>query len=76
MEALFRFYVHERCGAKHKSYDCICASGKSPSTLHYVNNDKKIEDNGLILNDMGSKLNGYCSDITCVFPSNGKFSQK
>ena len=25
---------------------------------------------------MGSKYKGYCSDITCTFPVNGKFSEK
>lgn len=30
----------------------------------------------MILNDMGSKYKGYCSDITCSYPSNGKFTQK
>ncbi len=25
---------------------------------------------------MGSKYNGYCSDITVTFPSNGKFTDK
>lgn len=35
MEALFKFYMQERCGAKHKAYDCICASGVGCATLHY-----------------------------------------
>jgi len=74
LEALFRFYVMERCGAKHKSYDCICATGLKPATLHYNINSQSISDNVLCLCDMGSKMYGYCSDITCVYPSNGKFT--
>ena len=76
MESLFKFHVQERCGSKGKSYDCICASGKGNATLHYNVNDKVVLDNCLILNDMGSKYNGYCSDITVTFPSNGKFTEK
>lgn len=77
MEALYKFHVQERTGAKDKSYDCICASGnEGPSILHYVDNTRKIVDNCLILNDMGSKYNGYCSDITVTFPSNGVFNEK
>jgi len=76
MESLFRFYMAERCGSKHKSYDCICASGCGNATLHYNVNDKILGDSVLILNDMGAKYKGYCSDITCTFPSNGKFTEK
>lgn len=74
MEALFRFYMCERLGSKHKAYDCICASGEGNATLHYMSNLKIIGDSELILNDMGAKYEGYCSDITCTFPSNGKFT--
>ena len=28
----------ERCGAKHKSYECICAHGEGNATLHYHSN--------------------------------------
>ncbi|EAR97910.1 metallopeptidase family M24 protein (macronuclear) [Tetrahymena thermophila SB210] len=76
MEALYKFHVHELIGSKEKSYNCICASGDAPALLHYIDNEKQIPDNALILNDMGSKYNGYTSDITITFPSNGKFSQK
>ncbi|KAL4445626.1 hypothetical protein ABPG74_006177 [Tetrahymena malaccensis] len=77
MEALFKFHVQERTGSKEKSYDCICASGnEGPSILHYHDNLRVVADNSLILNDMGSKYNGYCSDITVTFPSNGKFNDK
>lgn len=75
MEALFSFYHQERCGAKQKSYDHICACGVGNATLHYNVNDKVIGESELILNDMGGRYKGYCSDITCTFPSNGKFTQ-
>lgn len=29
----------------------------------------------MILCDMGSKLNGVCSDVTCTYPINGKFNK-
>ena len=38
MSALFRFHCFERCGAFHKSYDCICPSGMSNAILHYNKN--------------------------------------
>lgn len=30
----------------------------------------------MILNDMGCMANGYCADVTCSFPVNGKFTDK
>ena len=42
MAALFQFYCAERCGAFHKAYDCICASGRDNATLHYISNDNTL----------------------------------
>lgn len=74
MEALFRFYMLERIGTRHKAYNCIAACGKGNATLHYFRNDKILPESAMILNDLGSKYMGYCSDITCSFPTNGKFT--
>lgn len=75
MAALFKFYVNERCGPIFKAYNCICASGECNAILHYIDNLGDIGESCLILNDMGAKYKGYCSDITCSFPSNGKFTK-
>ncbi len=64
---------------KHKtitSFDTIAASGKNATVLHYVANDSKIEDNTLILFDLGVDYNYYCSDISRTFPANGKFTKR
>ncbi len=37
--------MQERIGAKHKSYNCICACGIGAATLHYNENDKIVGDN-------------------------------
>ena len=74
MAALFRFYCAERLGAFISAYECICASGADNATLHYIVNDKILNEDSLVLNDMGVKYKGYCSDITCTFPVSGKFS--
>ena len=36
--------------------------------------EKEIKENDMILNDLGGKYRGYCADITCCFPSSGKFN--
>lgn len=71
-----KYHCLSTCGARFEPYNCICASGRNASTLHYIVNDKLIKDDTLILNDMGGKYYGYCSDITITFPSNGKFNEK
>lgn len=39
-------------------------------------NDDVLKDGYLLLTDMGCKKMGLCSDITCTYPINGKFSEK
>jgi Xaa-Pro aminopeptidase len=58
------------------SFDTIAASGKNATILHYVDNDDIINDNELILFDLGVKYNNYCSDISRTYPANGKFSTR
>ena len=67
-------------GMRNLSYTCICATGHNGSILHYGHagapNDKLINDKELCLFDMGGEYYCYGSDITCTFPSNGKFNPK
>lgn len=61
------------------SYTCICGSGENGSILHYGHaaapNDKTVHDGDMLLFDMGANYFGYCADITCSFPANGKFTE-
>jgi len=74
LEAMFLhlIYVNGRC--RHTAYTCICGSGKNGATLHYPNNDKDIKQGHMLLLDMGAEYHCYCSDITCSFPADGKFT--
>jgi Xaa-Pro aminopeptidase len=58
------------------SFDTIAASGKNATVLHYVTNDSKIEDNTLMLFDLGVDYQLYCSDVSRTFPVNGKFTKR
>ncbi|MBE0700752.1 MAG: aminopeptidase P family protein [Acholeplasmataceae bacterium] len=74
MEAEYNYILN-----KHRvtpSFDTIAASGKNATTLHYITNDSKMEDHTLILFDLGVNYDYYCSDITRVYPVNGKFSPR
>jgi len=61
-------------GSRHNGYQSIVASGANACVLHYVENDKLIEDGDLVLIDAAAEFDGYSSDITRTFPANGKFS--
>lgn len=58
------------------SFDTIAASGKNATVLHYIDNDDKINNNELILFDLGVNYNNYCSDISRTYPANGKFTER
>merc|ERR1711991_433352 len=79
MEALFKFHTYNYGGCRHEAYTCICACGPSGATLHYGHagapNDRPIKDGQIGLLDMGAEYSCYCSDITCSYPVNGRFTQ-
>jgi Xaa-Pro dipeptidase len=76
IEALYRFHCLDHTGSRFLAYESIVGSGRNAATLHYIVNDKTIEDGALVLSDQGFQFYGYISDITCTFPINGKFTKK
>ena len=68
--------LHEfrRHGAQGPSYTPIVAGGENACVLHYVSNDRMLEDGALLLIDAGCELDGYASDVTRTFPVNGRYS--
>ena len=67
-------YEFRKRGANGHSYSPIVAGGANACVLHYVDNDKLLIDNTLVLIDAGCELDGYAADITRTFPVNGRFS--
>jgi len=67
-------YEFRRNGAQFPAYTTIVASGANACVLHYIANNRRIEDGDLVLIDAGCELDGYASDITRTFPVNGRFS--
>ena len=64
---------YRRRGAVH-AFAPIVAAGANGCCLHYSANAARVRRGEMILIDSGCDLNGYCSDITRVFPAGGKFS--
>jgi Xaa-Pro aminopeptidase len=67
-------YHWRMAGARHNGYPSIVASGPNTCILHYVENDRLIEDGDLLLIDAAAEVEGYSADITRTFPANGRFT--
>ncbi len=67
-------YEFRKRGADGHAYSPIVAGGGNACVLHYVENNKLLGENALVLIDAGCEVKGYASDITRTFPVNGRFS--
>jgi Xaa-Pro aminopeptidase len=65
-------------GLNHSTnaFETIAASGANACTLHYVQNDQVLNDNELVLLDLGATKAYYCADISRTFPVSGRFSPR
>ena len=61
-------------GGNGPAYSTIVGSGENATTLHYINNNRKIQENDLVLVDAGCEYNYYASDVTRTFPVSHKFT--
>lgn len=75
LEAYFDFEIKKN-GATGYAFKTIAGSGVNGAVLHYGANNSLIEDNSLILFDLGAQYNLYNADITRTFPVSGKFSDR
>ena len=67
-------YEFRKRGADAHAYTPIVAGGANACVLHYVENNKLLNDNTLVLIDAGCEVEGYAADITRTFPVNGRFN--
>jgi Xaa-Pro aminopeptidase len=54
-------------GANGHAYQPIIASGGNASTIHYIKNNQPLDENALILIDVGAEVQNYSADITRTF---------
>ena len=76
VENYFFSYMRSKLYSRNHPYEHICGCGVDGATLHYINNDQKLEPGKLILMDMGGLAGGYVSDVTSTVPVNGTFTDK
>ncbi len=62
-------------GARSQAYPSIVGGGANACVLHYISNDKPLNEGDLVLVDAGCEYQYYASDITRTFPVGGRFSE-
>jgi len=67
-------YEFRKRGADGHAYSPIVAGGRNACVLHYIENNKLLGEQAMVLIDAGCEVDGYASDITRTFPVNGRFS--
>lgn len=49
------------------AYEPIIAGGKNACTLHYQSNSEQLPVDGMVLIDVGARVEGYAADVTRTF---------
>lgn len=75
LEATFAHAIRMN-GADRCSFQTIAASGKDGVILHYVENEKQVQNGDLVLMDLGAQYREYAADITRTYPVSGRYSER
>ena len=67
-------YTFRRNGSNRPGFASIIGSGPNSTTLHYIANDRFIENGDIIVMDIGAAYGSYSADVTRSVPANGTFS--
>jgi len=51
-------------GGSGHAFEPIIASGRHATTLHYIENNGVLENNNLVVCDVGAQADQYCADVT------------
>jgi Xaa-Pro aminopeptidase len=69
-------FVFKKFGAYGPSYFALIATGKNTYYSHYHKNTAVLQDGDLVQFDYAPDYKYYQSDITRVFPANGRFTPR
>ena len=69
--AKYHFYLH---GARGDAYPSIIGGGTNAYMGHYFHKTDALKDGDLVLMDYAPDYKYYTSDVTRIWPVNGKFS--
>jgi Xaa-Pro aminopeptidase len=68
-------FVFKTNGARGLSYNAIVGSGQNAWMGHYSANSDPVKDGDLILMDLAPDYRYYTSDVTRMWPANGKYTK-
>jgi Xaa-Pro aminopeptidase len=69
-------YVFKRNNAMGIGYFALVAAGANAAWPHYHAAQSRLEDGDLVLFDYAPEFKYYTSDVTRMFPANGRFSPR
>ena len=69
-------YVFKRHNAMGIGYFALVATGANAAWPHYHAAQARLEDGDLVLFDYAPEFKYYTSDVTRMFPANGRFSPR
>ena len=75
LDGLGRF-IYYRNGAQGEAYYSLIASGRNAWWPHYNAGKRRMEDGDFLLMDFAPDVGYYMSDVTRMWPVNGKFSPR
>ncbi len=69
-------FVFKKYGAYGAAYFALIATGPNTYYTHYHKNTAQLKDGDLVQFDYAPDFKNYSSDVTRVFPANGKFTPR
>lgn len=69
-------YIFKKYGSQGAAYFALIATGQNTLYSHYHKNTARLENGDLVQFDYAPDYKYYVSDVTRVFPANGKFSAR
>jgi len=69
-------FVFKKYGSQGAAYFALIATGQNTLYSHYHKNTARLRDGELVQFDYAPDFKYYVSDVTRVFPANGKFTPR
>ena len=69
-------FIFKKHGSQGAAYFALIATGQNTFYSHYHKNTAKLQDGDLVQFDYAPDYRYYVSDVTRVFPANGKFTPR